>query len=308
MLERIVVPTPPPCHLGTIQTRGCTGITFFIGFNDLIYAVHAHTRGQPSAQGTAKSLAPGHEGDVIWVYVPMQGGLEEFGFSQLPDGAGYTCRPQCFLVSASQQSQEMLSNMEQLSFKVVGNVLVGPFRMRPRKFVRIKRPLVPIYQNQEAPPISFLGAYEYSRENRLEISAGPRHNPHPPSSLRHAHFSSASLERVCQVQILHLPGTALCRGLIIQYEDGQRALGQCRVGLDPAEEWAQPCCICFINTKYDDAVTGRRLQGVRVAISDEVDHGHEEMGWTCCKMSGVLNFWFTAKEAKLEYLSIDGKT
>lgn len=202
--------------------------------------------------------------------------------------------------------QEIWSNGEQFSFKGTGTVFVGPFRMQPRKFLRIKRPLTLIYQNQEAPPITFVGAY--SGEDKPESSAGPRHNPHPPSSLRHPHFSSASLKHICQVQILYLPDTDLCRGLIIQYKNGQRALGQCRVGLDTAKEWAQPSRICFINIKYDDVATGRCLQGVKVAVSHEVDHHHEEMGWSCCRMSGMLNFWFTTEEAKLEYLPFEGET
>ncbi|KND94338.1 hypothetical protein TOPH_00723, partial [Tolypocladium ophioglossoides CBS 100239] len=204
---------PQPCLLGTIQTRICIGMTFFIACNS-IYAIHSHTNTQPFARSTLMTLAPRRRDEVAWVYVPIQGDIAEFWLN--------ADRRQCFLFRLGP----------------VRDAFIGPYIMQLSNFVLVKRPLTLTYRKNGPMPISFLGAY--SEEHRLQITTPPPTKYSPPPSLRNPYFSSASLKHASRVRIFYLPGTKLCRGLIIQYEDGQRALGQCRVGIDLVAEYTRP--------------------------------------------------------------------
>lgn len=101
-------PCPPPlayngghndsfiCHLGTVGTEAgsLTGITFFVSYGSF-YAVHAHTRAQPSAEYTYLNLQPYKRDKVAWVYVPIRKGIEEFAFTQARDlGPGHSKKQQ----------------------------------------------------------------------------------------------------------------------------------------------------------------------------------------------------------------------
>lgn len=177
--------------------------------------------------------------------------------------------------------------------------------MQPSEFSLIKEPQTLIYAKNEPLPIFFIGAY--SRKDRLRKAAPPRPNYalRPPLSLEDAHFSYACLHRAHQIRVFIVPDTLFCRGLIICSVDGQRALGQCRVGIDPVKELINPLRFCFKNTTYWQADLERELSCVQVECCSSVkNHVHEDMGWTCCRMSGDLIFWFTEEETKLEHLDI----
>ncbi|KJZ70167.1 hypothetical protein HIM_10427 [Hirsutella minnesotensis 3608] len=87
-----------PCHLGTVQLRGCTGITFFMS-GASTYAVHVHTSNRPFAQATFEALPIARQRMVSWVYVPIDGQITKFGFSHVSKRAGNVSR-QSLLVAA----------------------------------------------------------------------------------------------------------------------------------------------------------------------------------------------------------------
>ncbi len=79
----------PICtRLGTIETQNSFGITFFIS-SGTIAAIHAHTVQAPSAYSCFQRLNPVKKKWVAWIFVPIRGGIEKFGFRTplLPPGA-----------------------------------------------------------------------------------------------------------------------------------------------------------------------------------------------------------------------------
>lgn len=82
-----------------INTRLCTGITFFI-YSGATYAVHAHTPRTPFAEATFERLLPGSQRAVAWVYVPLARGDAVESFEAWMTDGGHrkflylVCEPQ----------------------------------------------------------------------------------------------------------------------------------------------------------------------------------------------------------------------
>jgi hypothetical protein len=121
-----------------------------------------------------------------------------------------------------------------------------------------------------------------------------------------SYVSSASLDNVASIQIFNDERAGLCKGIIIEYNNGlERALGQCRIGVDSMQSLAQPSHICFAHVTYYRPNTEVQLCGVKVESTTKPKHKHNGMGWKCRAMKGILEFWFTEEEAKLEIFEID---
>jgi hypothetical protein len=113
-----------------------------------------------------------------------------------------------------------------------------------------------------------------------------------PAMFRHKHvmFSSAPLEAVRSAVVFTRPGMG-CRGILFEYEGGaQRAVGECRVGVDDSKATTSPSCLCIlVNEHLVDVVFAKG------------DHQHQREGWECHVMSGILEFWFTGEAVDLEF-------
>lgn len=69
-------------HLATIDTRTSSGLTFFVA-SGLVWAIHSHTRKEPSAQCTFSTLQSRQQSIVQWVHVPLciKDTISTFGWS-----------------------------------------------------------------------------------------------------------------------------------------------------------------------------------------------------------------------------------
>jgi hypothetical protein len=90
--------------------------------------------------------------------------------------------------------------------------------------------------------------------------------------------------------------TGACKGILFQYDNGgARAVGQCRLQVDPAEEVAHPMHFCFkIDSSY--LRINRTLYAVRVKFKQTPPSGStigDGEGWTSHQMRGILKFWFS---------------
>ncbi len=88
-----------------------------------------------------------------------------------------------------------------------------------------------------------------------------------------------------------------CRGILLEYENGgQRAIGECRIGVDQYQIYRKPSRICYrylsLNVTPSTWETTRTAMKVEGGSDDESDHTNEEEGWKCCGMQGRLDFWF----------------
>lgn len=121
--------------------------------------------------------------------------------------------------------------------------------------------------------------------------------------------SSASLEGILNVHVFSDKQRNLCKGILIEYEDGsKRALGQCRLGWDSVTSWRRPLSIFYVPVSYkgvepDDFLTSARIhKGVRVAFDSESSHVAEDgtLEGHFHEMKGCLNFRFTFTDDELD--------
>lgn len=135
-----------------------------------------------------------------------------------------------------------------------------------------------------------------------------------------ASFSSAPLEKVTRAQVFSCPETGFSRAILFDYENGaQRAVGDCRIGVDPFVTYMKPSRICFLAKNYPQAENGsdsaprtsetesghvqdEELVMIASGSESESEHSHEEDGWACHGMRGDLHFWFKKDKFKLEVI------
>ncbi|KAK5996752.1 hypothetical protein PT974_02093 [Cladobotryum mycophilum] len=114
-----------------------------------------------------------------------------------------------------------------------------------------------------------------------------------------SYFSWAPLGNVSSVLVFY-DEKGFCRGIMLHYKSGGcRALGQCRIHVDTAEEITEPATVCFYND--DSGKLGRRgITKAKVRFGQ--DYSHEECvsrtengePWQCFPLEGVMKFWFAS--------------
>ncbi|PNY27728.1 Uncharacterized protein TCAP_02357 [Tolypocladium capitatum] len=274
---------PPSSRLTTIQTRTCTGITFFISSTGSLSGIHAHTSIRPSAQETFESLPRRQQNAVMWVYVPIRDEIAAFGISQ----------PRSKAARAS-----VVSQTQHVRLRLGGDVFVGPYHCKqPQRFLLTEQPLALIYEKLEYIPVSFIGIHSACHKAE-QISLAPPFHASPP--FEKAYFSSAPLGDVASIRIFNDREAQACRGIVIQYVNGsQRALGQCRVGIDRDRIVMGPRRFCFASFTFGRSYSGEQLCAAKVE-SSTTHHEHDGTDWACNELRGVLRFWFKNRQTKLE--------
>ncbi|UKZ87605.1 uncharacterized protein TrAFT101_003391 [Trichoderma asperellum] len=262
-------------HLSTIDTRNSTGLTFFI-CHSLVWAIHTHTKAQASAQRTFNALSPNIQPLVQWVHVPLgtEDTITALGWSRGYNNARFYLR-----------------------LKLAGDIVVGStYRMRNEDVQLIQHPLTLIYERPDGEAVTFVGGYAKQLEADEQKDAEAvstftfQYRRQPFMS---ATYSSAPLNDVIRTRVFYERGAPACRGIVLEYGNGsKRGLGQCRLGVDQTEECIDPTQLCYSSLGKNS---------VQVRFSNGSSHWHEETGWTCCMMRGVLEFWFSDTEVKLNW-------
>ncbi|OIW25949.1 hypothetical protein CONLIGDRAFT_513196 [Coniochaeta ligniaria NRRL 30616] len=281
----------PPRRFSTIDMGAITGLTFVMFYNNLV-AIHPHTKAAVSAVSSVDRISDWYPRDAfVWVYVPLPRGETLLGFGPLVrkhrDGSWVPADGHCFL----------------LRLLLAGDVIVG--RRQPaglESFLLNKgqpairtllhdtsysfHPIVTSY------PFSYLsgpantGAVSWSSPLMTDDW-----DEYPPMTddlvecpLKRWHRSYANLENVSRVHVSQEPERGYCRGLLFEYENGaQRAVGQCRLHVDPVGTFEKPKTISFSRTEQDG------LAKIRVHFSESHDQGG---GWAVRLMAGMLGFYF----------------
>lgn len=121
-----------------------------------------------------------------------------------------------------------------------------------------------------------------------------------------AYLSSASLENVLNIYIFTDKLTKLCKGIMIDYNNGlKRALGQCRLGLDSVQSYKSPLTLSYASISQPACGKYQILYKNVYVICDslnELNLQDEELVWEHHEMKGQLYFWFTAHEVYLQVL------
>ena len=139
----------------------------------------------------------------------------------------------------------------------------------------------------------------YSEQGQDGILEEPWHRPPAHSSSGYSH---TPLENIRQVRVFYR-GNGSCKGMLVDYDDGgQRALGQCRLYVDPSNTFKRPARIAFLNFKVTQAST----EEVYVLFEElPLADVAQSNGWRHYEMKGTLDFWFSVH---YEYVAVRGGT
>lgn len=185
--------------------------------------------------------------------------------------------------------------------KLVGDVIVG---MQCKGAIRdwnfgVSAPLTMIYgEPKQGSSINLFGAY-----CRIPADEGPANPvfrlPNPSGSTMddNAYFSWAPLSGVSSTLVFYDEHNGACKGILFRYRNGgARAVGQCRLQVDPTQGVDQPVRVCF---RVDSCSSrfNRTLYLTRVKFEQTPQAGGtaEVEGWESHQMEGMIKFWFTTE-------------
>ena len=257
------------------------GLSFFFLWGRL-FGLHAHQPGDSCAMDSyARNFTNRQRRVVVWVYVPIP----------KPD------RP---LLLGIRELKQPHTQSIVIRTKLAGDIFAGMQCIGSVRDVSLgaSAPLTIIYGEPKlGNPVFFFGVHCRVGPNIDPLTTQPFRLPTPSSSPigDKAYFSWASLSRVSTAMVFYDDSTRACKGILLHYKNGgARAVGQCRLQLDPAEEIAHPTQFCF-KTDISTLRFNRKLYAVRVKFKqDPLDHSTSEVeGWASHRMEGILKFWFS---------------
>jgi hypothetical protein len=285
------------------------GITFFYSRGRLC-DIHIHYPEGPSAQSTYELMSRGLQQDVSWLYLPISKGDRLTVLGVRPRDT----RPACILV----QSEK------------AGDVIIGPHGSYPTQHCQGSGgPLTFIYGEPKrggaTPRVQLVGTYcrasTSSTEGLPDNFPLDKFEPSPVSDgaiLEEVYFSWAPLEGVASTVVFRDQDTGYCKGILFRYlNGGSRAIGECRLQVDPVEIFDEPSLLC-VQIKGHRARWNRAqtLYNVRVAFQQSSEHEHEHQRkalvlseanhdeeWKCFPMRGDAKFWFTAESSWLSVVT-----
>ncbi|KAL7938370.1 hypothetical protein V8C35DRAFT_330312 [Trichoderma chlorosporum] len=327
-------PTPPPLSISNISTYDTSGtwsrlfavdadsirgMTFFY-YSGRLCDIHIHRPEAPSAYSTYSRLSRSVREDVSWIYLPI------------PHGDRLTT------VGVRQQLGPLSCHLFRLEKS--GDAIIGthdaPFTDR---VLGTGTALTLIYSEpnpaDRAPRVGLLGAYSGGPPSSSEDLRPPddfpmdrRGSGRSPiarqASPQAEYFSWAPLEGVVSALIFRSQDTGCCRGIVFHYlNGGSRAVGECRLHVDPVERVIGPKSLCVQTESYATDFTGINfLYRTRVDFScrrphqrhihhddyDDMDEEEDSMvsewdienEWTCYPMVGYVKFWFSAESSCLK--------
>lgn len=249
-----------------------------------MFGLHVHQLGESCAMDSwTRAFSNRRRQSIVWIYVPMSKRDRP-----LPLGIreGLQSRTQSIVIRT----------------KLVGDVIVG---MQCKGAARdcslgTSAPLTMIYgEPQQGNLVGFFGAY-----CRVPVDKGltkPFSLPNPCGSPigDEAYFSWAPLSGVSSTLVFCDESNGACRGILLRYRNGgARAVGQCRLQVDPTEGVAHPDQFCF---RVDSCPSrfNRLLYIVRVIVrvkfkqTPQASRIVEDEGWESRQMEGMIKFWFT---------------
>lgn len=185
--------------------------------------------------------------------------------------------------------------------KLAGDIFLGPYHPTKHEDIIIGQfyPKLFIYNISLRPAAFFATVFgTYSWEQHNDSSCLPFRQPlFSTVPILHANLSSAPLRNVTRMHISEDEEFHFCRGILFDYENGaQRAVGNCRLGLDPLKTYLSPVRICYLPITFSRTHSNTIYRSIRIESGCEATHVHGEGAWICSAMVGNLDFWFSEKE------------
>ncbi|KAI1104521.1 hypothetical protein F4804DRAFT_306751 [Jackrogersella minutella] len=271
----------------TINLRKITGITFFFSQGN-IFHIHAHTAAASTAIRTWEHLSPQCQKLATWIYLPISPNDDIVALGRPLGALGYV------LVGNLQYGFNLLFRL-----RLAGDVALGSYQGN-KHFAITKVPIAAlIHDRPQFMPISVIGAVLEDTVKPYGVVAFPSSWPKEPP-FENAYYSSASLRNVIRILVFNNSYTGFCRGMLLEYENGaQRALGQCRIGIDLTKTYVRPTHFCFLRQVYSPPRKLYQIKAVIMECTERGDHRHNDEGWICSPMSCELDFWFDDKEVDI---------
>ncbi|KAL2185713.1 hypothetical protein L209DRAFT_756953 [Thermothelomyces heterothallicus CBS 203.75] len=293
-------PAPPsldlckayPADLASCQTI-CTvemdqirGITFFFSLGQL-FGIHVHRSEGSCAMDTFTRNFPNRlRRTIVWIYLPI---------SQ---------HDRIFVLGIREALQSRDLNVL-VRTELIGDIIIGLQSKGDVKdrCLAASAPLTMIYSEpREGRPVRFFGAY--CRPPLDQALPKPFRLEKPGSCPidDDAYFSWAPLCGVSSTLVFYDQNTGFCRGIVFRYQNGgSRAVGQCRLYVDPAESVDRPVRLCFRTSSCPSRWNRMRYmvqvkfkQGARInRIEKDIE------GWESRPMKGLVKYWFTTESSFL---------
>ncbi|KAL7822694.1 hypothetical protein V8C26DRAFT_425659 [Trichoderma gracile] len=294
-------------RLFAVDPESMRGITFFYSRGRLC-DVHIHYPEGSSAQSTYDLMSRGLQQDTSWLYLPIPKGDRLTVLGVRPKDT----RPACILVQTEK----------------AGDVIIGPHESYPTQHCQGSGgPLTFVYGEPKrgggTPRVQLVGTYCGASTS---LTAGLPDNfpvdkfePNPVSNraiVEEVYFSWAPLEGVASTVVFRDQVTGSCRGILFHYVNGgSRAIGECRLQVDPAERFDKPSLLCVeieaCRARWNRAQVVYRPR-VAFQQSPDQEHQHEHKSkalvlgeashgqeWKCFPMRGDAKFWFTTESSWL---------
>ncbi|CAH0020516.1 unnamed protein product [Clonostachys rhizophaga] len=274
-------------RFSTIDLHAVTGLTFFFSHNK-VYAIHPHTPSSPDATKTFNRFSRQRRASLAWVYLPLPRGDEIISFGirlKSADNRAVSQMP-CFMFRT----------------KLAGEVILGPLPARYRYKDVVLMPSSPkllIHNITEFGPITVFGAFAPEKDDSVPsfLSAPPSNIPSGP-----ALFSSVSLESVTCIEIFEGIKTGTPAGILFHYENGaQRAVGNCRIGLDSVQTYIKPTRLCWqsISKRPNSMRAIYKLDSGDYSKHQHCTHLTQNDIWVCNALEGTMEFWFSQEDSSI---------
>ncbi|KAH6984428.1 hypothetical protein BKA56DRAFT_654838 [Ilyonectria sp. MPI-CAGE-AT-0026] len=247
-----------------------------------------------------------HKGSIIWGYLPLPPGdsIETFGarippVPNSPNASSYLFRMTLSgdialgLLPVSGERDVVLGNGPNPTLISYRQDSDDPSYYRSHYIPQSSKYLTAL----QSPTYNLLGTHSSKKRPFRFNHTPPRGEP----PFENAYFSSAPLEGVTWVHIFEDKDDKVCLGMILEYANGsERAIGQCRFGLDRVTTVANPSRICFAEYKYrrKGPIQPRRSPPrMRMRFFSDDDYERHKSNdhkttWKPFPVKGVIEFWF----------------
>ena len=238
MVERPDRPAKTISRYYAVELGQVEGLTFFF-YKGEVAAIHIHNKAQPSALPTYHRLCSDAQKRGVWIYVPLHKAdrLLRFAVREFIKGG------RVFLLGTEMAGDIIFGKPGHTVSTVIG--------------VESTVPLTLVYGESKDDnfEIPYLGAIRKGQTGHAPNRMFPQ-APWPPRVRRNTpverrmfanpHYTSAPLKDAIEATVFYSDRTFFyCRGAMFTYKSGlQRAVGECRVGVDECETFSVVGGLC----------------------------------------------------------------
>ncbi|KAK4234056.1 hypothetical protein C8A03DRAFT_18978, partial [Achaetomium macrosporum] len=271
-----------------VEMDKINGLTLFFS-GARLFGLHVHHLGESCAiDDYIRALSNRRRRSIVWIYLPISKGDRP---ALLGIREGLQTRTQSTVIRT----------------KLVGDVVLG---MQCKGAIRdsilgASPPLTMIYgEPKQGDPVCFFGIYCRAQADQGLTKPFRLPNPYGSRLGDEAYFSWAPLSGVSSTLVFYDEINGDCRGILLRYRNGgARAVGQCRLQVDPVEGVAEPVQLCFRVDSCSSSFN-RILYIARVKFKQtaQASGTAEDERWESHEMEGMIKFWFTPESC---FVAID---